>query len=148
MAVAPHPPDVDRDVDLGARTTAQSAWTFGTLFLHLTDKIGHVETRLLDRMQAAADAVTIASEANNKRLDALNELRETVQDQQSRFTTKAEAEARLSALGDKVDALTKRMDSLGDTSAGASKLWLMLLGIFLAACSLGGILLQLRSVKP
>ena len=146
MAQQPHLSDVDRDVDLSARASAQSAWTFGTLFLHLRSEIRHVETRLLDKMDGAAKAVEIASNANEVRLTGLNELREVVQDQQGRFTTKAEAEARLSSLADKVDVLTKRLDSIGDTTAGASRMWLLIIGGLVAIGTLVSVFLQIRGV--
>jgi len=121
-----------------------TGWTLRTLYVHFTAEISHIETRLLDKFEASKEAVGLASEANEARLDSLNELRTMVQDQQGRFSTKSEMEARLSSLADKVEALTKRLDQIGDTTAGASKMWLLVLGVAMLIGSVVSIYVQTR----
>jgi hypothetical protein len=56
-------------------------------------------------------------QAMEKRLDALNELRSLVSDQQRDFVSRAEYSATHSALAEKIDALTARVNEAGGGQA-------------------------------
>lgn len=65
--------------------------------------------------QANADrAVAKAEMAADKRFEALNELRQVVNDVMTLMMPKAEATTRFDAVGEKIDALAKRIDEVNN----------------------------------
>jgi hypothetical protein len=55
--------------------------------------IGNLEKRMDERYEAQERAITVAREAAEKRLDKMNEFRETLRDQSKTFVTKSDLEA-------------------------------------------------------
>lgn len=68
-------------------------------------------------MVASEKAVVKAETAAERRFESVNEFRGQLADQAATFMPRAEAEQRLSALGEKID------DLKGSSKAGASALW-------------------------
>ena len=125
-------------------------WTTPSLYLHLTEKITHVETRLdakidsNDRlrqevqtaaalaietaMMAAEKAATIAAVSTERRLSDLNELRGVVTDQQENFMSRTEADLRLTNIAARLatlEGLSQRSEGKG---AGLNTVWIVVVG--------------------
>lgn len=64
-------------------------------------------------LQAAEKAVDKANEANEKRLDGLNELRALANDQSSTYARKDVTDAKLETLGEKVASIEGRFLAIG-----------------------------------
>lgn len=60
---------------------------------------------------ATSTAITKAESATEKRLDSMNEFRQSLADQSNRFMPRVETDAKLDALNKTVDALEKRLGS-------------------------------------
>lgn len=120
-----------------------SGWTVDTLHVHL-DQQHRDLVRMLDErfasqqemvktaLQQQEKQVFKAEQAMEKRLDALNELRGLVSDQQRDFLSRAEYAASHGALSDKISDLTSRMDS----SQGSQGQTYRLIGIGFAALAI------------
>ena len=78
---------------------------------------------------AAEKAVTKAETAAEKRFESVNEFRSTLSDQASQFVTRTEAEARFTALTEKIDNNTKMIDRNAGRSAGMAQLWGVLIAV-------------------
>jgi dsDNA-binding SOS-regulon protein len=72
---------------------------------------------------AAEKAVEKANAAGEKRFDSVNEFRAQQGDIVRTFIPRAEAEARFTALSDKVDILTKAVTASQGRSAGSGATW-------------------------
>ena len=125
-------------------------WTTPTLYLHLTDKIQHVEARLdakinandhlrqqvqiaaghaIDTaMSAAEKAHAIAAAAIERRLVDLNELRGVVTDQQENFMSRTEGDLRLTTMAARISTLESQSQRSEGKGAGLNTVWLMLVG--------------------
>jgi hypothetical protein len=70
-------------------------------------------------LDAANAAVTKAEAANEKRLENVNEFRDTLSDQQRTLLPRTEADARLAAISEKVEALQRSQERVsGQTEGG------------------------------
>jgi hypothetical protein len=75
----------------------QSDWTPHTLFIHFTQRFEDNDTK-----------VKAALDANEKRLDGLNEVRQTLQDRDQTFLPRAEFEVAHQALIERIEAKSQR----------------------------------------
>lgn len=101
------------------------------------------QTKALDAAFVAAEkavqtALTSAETAVNKaersaesRFASVNEFRQTLSDQAGSFIPRVEAEQRISALAEKVDVLSARVDKTEGRSVGISVSWAILVGAVL-----------------
>lgn len=71
-------------------------------------------------LAAAKEAVSKAETASEKRFDAVNEFRKTLSDQTNTFLPRPEYDANHTALEDKIQALTDRMNVSTGKSSGTS----------------------------
>jgi hypothetical protein len=120
-----------------------SGWTVDTLHVHIDtqfrDLVRHLDERFESQqamVQAALvqqkEQVVTAQVAMEKRLDALNELRALVADQQRTFVSRPEYDAAHAALVEKVDALAARVD----TAEGSSRQTYRLIGLGFVALTI------------
>ena len=129
---------------------APPLWTTPTLYLHLTEKIQHVEARLdakinandylrqqvqtaaghaIDTaMSAAEKAHAIAAAAIERRLVDLNELRGVVTDQQENFMSRTEGDLRLTTIAARVSTLEGLSQRSEGKGAGINTVWLVIVG--------------------
>jgi len=143
-------PDTDRGIDASFQAMAPPAWTFATLYLHLRDKINHVEASIRDKidsndlryeqrqvngekavdaaLKAAKEAVTKAETASEKRFDSVNEFRAALSDQAGTLMSKAEAEPRLAALAEKIASISARIEREEGKEVGTSLGWTIVVG--------------------
>lgn len=63
------------------------------------------DKRYEQRFRAQEEAVRVATNAHEKRLDGMNEFRETLRDQATTFMPRAEAELQFKSIVDKIDLL-------------------------------------------
>ena len=97
------------------------------------DALVALEKSTAAALAAAQMAVNKAEVANEKRLDSVNEFRGQLRDQASTFMQTKEAEAKLSAMNERLVALTARMDKSEAKGEGAGALW----GYLVAALGVG-----------
>ena len=76
----------------------RSVWSLESLYVHFTQRFTDND----ERVHAALDA-------NEKRLDGLNEIRQTLQDRDRSFLPRAEYEVAHQALIDKIEAKGQRV---------------------------------------
>jgi len=69
-------------------------------------------------LEAAAMAVIKAEAAAEKRFDGLNEFRAAMRDQQATFATKAEVDIKLTNIAEKIDALSRLVNSQSGRGIG------------------------------
>jgi hypothetical protein len=100
--------------------------------LRLHDKVDALALRLDQRYQdqtkaldaafvAAEKAVRVANDANEKRLDNVNEFRGQQRDIISNFVPRAEYQVVYTALSEKIEALSSRLDTNQGNTAGQDK---------------------------
>jgi hypothetical protein len=114
----------------GETEKAVSGWTTDTLHQHMQREIDDLrallDERAANQKQAISDALTAADkliqaalvsaekavdkalDANEKRFEGVNEFRGQLTDQAATFVRRDEIDIRITALGDKLDAETKR----------------------------------------
>ena len=85
---------------------------FDERFRRLEDIVLAVEKRSDQRMDDASDNVSRAREGMEKRLDAMNEFRDTLKDQAGRFVTREEMAAKMDRMGSDIDTLLASMNKL------------------------------------
>lgn len=80
----------------------------------------HLESLIQERFRSHAEALDLASKNLDARLDRLNELREAVTQQENRYSTKAEVEARFNGVEKDVrQLLLARAEMAGKASQNA-----------------------------
>ena len=80
----------------------------------------HLESLIQERLRSHAEALDLASKNLDARLDRLNELREAVTQQENRYSTKAEVEARFNGVEKDVrQLLLARAEMAGKASQNA-----------------------------
>lgn len=84
----------------------------------------YMDARLEDQQQA----VIVATAANEKRLDAVNEFRAQLNDQALSFLTRNEYAPQHQALAKRIDDLTDRFNITTGKSSGMNSSWLLLTG--------------------
>ena len=104
-------------------------WTLNTLRDHLLSMIDSTNRRNDERFIASAVAIEKADKANEKRLDALNELRGALSDNQKLFVQRAEWIAKHDSLMEKIDTLTARQTKEEGTGAGKNAFWGYIVGV-------------------
>lgn len=125
-----------------------TGWTVDTLHEHLSSLIKANDHRYEQRFQdagqavdaalkAAEKAVTKAEMASEKRFEGVNEFRAALSDQTSTFLPRSEADARISALADKIDALNTKMDKSEGKGSGLYAGWGLLVGAIGIAAAMG-----------
>lgn len=77
---------------------------------------------------AAEKAVTKAETASEKRFEGVNEFRAQLADQQGTFMPRAEANARIDALTDKINDAVSRLDVNQGKGTGTQQSWGVLIG--------------------
>ena len=92
---------------------------------------------------ASEKAITKAEQANEKRLEGLNEFRSQMAEQQAGYITKAEAELQFAAMKEKIEALSKS-DSAGTGEKVAAK-WFVGIVVALALAVIGVVEFVIRS---
>ena len=138
-------------------------WTVLTSLTYLSDLIGSNDRRYDQRfndmhanvdqkfqaqreavvaaMTAASVAVSKAEAAAEKRLDAVNEFRGTLADQQRNLMPRAEAEATMHAMQKEIADLKQQIDSIRDRGIGVRGGWGYAVGaIGLLAGTIGAIM--------
>lgn len=75
------------------------------------------------RFEAQEKAVIKAEVANEKRLDAVNEFRGTLKDQQQNLVTRTEVDIRFKAVEDKISLNNQQITQLVSRAEGAAQLW-------------------------
>jgi flagellar biosynthesis chaperone FliJ len=116
-----------------------SAWTIDSVRAHLTHLIDErdrrYEQRFSDQQRAteaalhsAERAVTKAEAAIERRLEAQNEFRGTLEDWAARLMPRAETEQRLSALAERLADLTTQVNLIQGRSRGLEGAWGYLVG--------------------
>jgi hypothetical protein len=137
-------------------------WTITTVLTYLSDIIGSNDRRYDQRfndmhainnqrfeaqekavmaaMQAASTAVSKAEVAAEKRLDAVNEFRGTLADQQRNLMPRSEVLVTIQAMADRMTTLEKQLDTLQGERRGISGGWgyaVGVVGFVLTLLSLG-----------
>lgn len=85
---------------------------------------------------AANEAVKTAQQANDKRLDSVNEFRGQLKDQAGTLATRTEVTVQFKATADKLDELTKALTEIRARAEGAATLWtaaMAVVGILIGA---------------
>jgi hypothetical protein len=86
---------------------------------------------------AAADrAVTKAESASEKRFESMNEFRGALADSARLLMPRSEAEQSFRVLSDKIEELTKRVNSRQDQGVGLHQGWLMLVSVISIAAAI------------
>ncbi len=86
------------------------------------------DTRDQQRYESMQRAIDKAEAASEKRLDAVNEFRAQLKDQQTTLITRAEAEARFTAISDTLADIKERVTRFEGRVAGAASFWGIIVG--------------------
>ncbi len=119
-----------------------SGWTVDTLHSHMLRMLEEMDHRYEQRymgqqeaitaalmaqkevvqaaLMAADRAVAKAETASEKRFEGVNEFRATLSDQAANLMPRAEAEARMSAQAEKIEAMSSRLDRSEGKGVGMS----------------------------
>ena len=89
----------------------------------------------------AADRAVIKAElAAEKRFEAVNEFRATLADQAATLMPRAEAEARIQAMAEKLTEVTNRVNHSAGTGEGVHQSWLVIVAVIGMALGVGGLI--------
>src|ERR1051326_835056 len=69
------------------------------------------DRRYIDRFEASQEALTVALEASNKRLDGMNEFRAALTDQAARMVTREEWDLNRVNVVDRIDQMRETFDT-------------------------------------
>jgi hypothetical protein len=106
----------------GKNKASASGWTVDTLRSHCDD-VRRDDRRYLKAMLAEKDrAVKDAYESMNRRLDGMNEFRQTLTEQAAQFMPRSEADQRMGAI-------EKQLSSMTGRSGGREDSWKTLVAI-------------------
>ncbi len=105
-----------------------SEWTVDTLKEHMAREIDHVKELNHQGLESAREAVDKAEANIERRLQALNELRSVVTDQQGTFVTRNAWELLNTATSEKLSALSSRLDKTEGRGTGLNAGWGYLVG--------------------
>lgn len=133
----------------------RDGWTFDTLYAHLVALIDERDRRYEQRFVSQLDAVrnaqdsaqratTKAEEASERRFAGVNEFRQTLSDQATRFITRAEVEIIAARMTDRILELDKKATRAEGRSGGLAAGWAAVLGAVALISALFTIYLALR----
>ncbi len=80
-------------------------WTTAQLMKYFEMRFDNLEKSLDERYITQEKAIAVANEASNKRLDSMNEFRETLRDQNKTFITQAEHNSLIALVNEKFDTI-------------------------------------------
>jgi hypothetical protein len=86
-------------------------------------EVDHLRDLMDQRFRAQEQAIDKAERSVERRLEGMNEFRQTLTDQAATFMPRGEAEQRAGANAEKIDGLAARLDRLEGRSGGASATW-------------------------
>ena len=133
-----------------------SEWSIDTLYIHLSRIVEDLDKRLqiaLKSVEQTAAAAQASSEratnkaetAMEKRFEGVNEFRQTLGDQASKFITRAEVEARMMSSDKETAGVVSRLDRIEATAMGktetvksgqtSANLILIIVGTVIAFCA-------------
>lgn len=101
-----------------------------------------------DAFQASKEAISKADNATEKRFEGVNEFRQTLSDQASRFVTRAELEAWKDQATDRAAALAARIDRLEGKSLGLNTGWGYIVAAIAVMAGIAGIIVGFLRVSP
>lgn len=107
----------------------KSDWTIDTLKQYVDVVFAERDKRDEQRFDAQKEAVSKAEIATEKRFDGVNEFRNTLSDQQTRLLNRTEYESNHSALIDKINAVTDRLNRMDGQEQGFSSSWGYIVGL-------------------
>jgi tetrahydromethanopterin S-methyltransferase subunit G len=90
---------------------------------HLESRINALEKQVLAAMDASEKAITKAELAAEKRFEGVNEFRSSLDDSNKLNARQTEVDHRFNSMNEKVERLTKEMDSQRDVSRGRGDVW-------------------------
>ena len=94
-----------------------SEWTFATLKEYYDDRLEDMKESMRIALAAAALATSKAEIAHEKRLDSVNEFRQTLTDQQQTLARKTEVALMMTAIEKQLDALENNLNEKIDAIA-------------------------------
>src|ERR1700734_257692 len=117
-----------------------SEWSIDTLYVHLSRIVEDLDKRLqiaLKSVEQTAAAAQASSEratnkaetAMEKRFDGVNEFRQTLGDQATRFITRAEVDQRMAASDKETAGVVSRLDRIEAKGLGLQAGWGILISI-------------------
>lgn len=95
-------------------------------------------------LSAAKEAVLKAEDASNKRFEGVNEFRQALNDLSRLQMPRAEAEAVLGTMNEKIGALTSRLDAINNSNQGATETWALIGGGVLFLLAVGTFVMNTR----
>lgn len=104
---------------------------------YLEQRIDELDRRYEQRFRSQEEAIKLARDATDARLEGMNEFRDSLKDQTAAYMPRLEAEGRLAALESQLASLTARVDRREGQSSGVQMGWGWLVGI---VALIGGIL--------
>jgi len=100
---------------------------------HLLQLMNERDQRYGQRFESIEMAVKVANTAMERRLEALNELRGAMVDQQSKFFSREEYAARHETLVNSIDELKLTIGRSQGRFEGVKMTWAVIMGILMAA---------------
>jgi len=98
-------------------------WTFPTLKEYFDRLFEEREIRNAQRFASQEEAVKKAEASTEKRLESVNEFRNTLRDQQTSFLPRPEYEAAHKDLVNQITVLNSRMDKKEGEKTGNTEVW-------------------------
>lgn len=137
---------------------AEPKWTVETVYIFLSQRLEDLSARLTERAEASRvlqeqraamnkAALDSALQANDKRLEGMNEFRATLTAQATTFLSKSEGAARFDALGERIAALTSRLDKAEAQGAGSAATWAVIAAVVGVLLGIGGLAVALSKQR-
>jgi tetrahydromethanopterin S-methyltransferase subunit G len=101
----------------------EDAYPAVSLKEHLESRINALEKQVLAAMDASEKAISKAELAAEKRFEGVNEFRNSLDDSNKLNARQTEVDHRFNSMNEKVERLTKEMDSQRDVSRGRGDVW-------------------------
>jgi hypothetical protein len=98
-------------------------------------------------LAATKEAVIKAETAADKRFESVNEFRAQLTDQTRTFMPRAEMESRSASLGEKLDALDKRLTTTEGRKQGSGDTWKVIAAVIAVSIPIIGILISIVLTK-
>ncbi len=128
-----------------AQAISTTSWQYEPSIPAICERLTALERLVDQRFKNQDDAIKIAADSLSKRLDAMNEFRQSLTDQSNKFVTKAEYDQAHQRLVEDVKIL---MDARADWQGQArSQTTMLLLAVAASGIIFGSIGLILRFLK-
>ena len=114
--------------------TNDNSWTFTTLKEYFDTRLVHICQKIEQHFDLLDRAVCKSEQAMEKRLEGMNEFRQSLEDQNRTFMPRKELESIIGDIQDKLNRLEKHQERIANMKQGGNIVWAYVLsGVSLLA---------------